>query len=428
MGRNGLSRRLVLRAGLALASGLLVACQSSNSQTSPGGTTPNQGAPASPAVTASGQSSPAARSPVRVGFAVALSGSFASLGENLVRGLRLALEEIDHEVAGRSLEVSVEDTAGNADQALTKVRQLVERDRVRILAGVTLSSEAGALRDYVVQAGVPLIVSNAGLPGLTRDPKLRHPLIFRVSFANGQHEAPFGRYAYERLGYRRVALTGLDYSAGHDKVGAFARHFSAAGGEIVGEVYVPVDTPDFGPYLQRLAQLPADAVFAFYSGVDAVRFVQQYAEFGLKDRIPLFGSGDTVDESILPEQGEAALGYLSSSHYAVLYDSPENRALVQRCRERYGVTANQFVYQGYLTGRVLAEALRAIDGAVEETTRFLEALRAVRFGGPTGLFRFHPESQGAIITVFIRRVERMESGELGNVVLDRIPDVDDLSF
>ncbi len=359
---------------------------------------------------------------------VALSGPFASLGENLVRGLELALEEVGSQVAGRELVVRVEDTAGNPDHALTKARQLVERERVHLLAGVTLSSEAGALRDYVVSSGVPLIVSNAGLPGLTRDPKLRSPLIFRVSFANGQHEAPFGRYAYEKLGYRRVVLTGLDYSAGHDKVGAFGRHFAAAGGTVVGEVYAPVDTADYGPYLQRIAQFDADGVFAFYSGVDAVRFVQQYAEFGLAERLPLFGSGDTVDESHLQEQGPAALGYVSSSHYAVLYDSPENQELVRRCRERYGVVANQFVYQGYLTGRVIAEALVAVDGAIEETARFLEALRAVRFVGPTGLFRFHPESQGAVITVFVRRVERLASGELGNVVLDRIPDVDDVSF
>lgn len=427
MQRRSLSRRRLIWYGLALAGGLLAACAGE-------GTTPSSGATGSASPTDSANATatmagtPSAEEPVRIGMLVALSGPFASLGENLVRGLELALEEVNSEVAGRQIVVQVEDSAGNPDQALAKARQLVERDRVQVLAGVTLSSEAGALRDYIVSSGVPLIVSNAGLPGLTRDPKMRSPLIFRVSFANGQHEAPFGRYAYEKLGFRRVVLTGLDYSAGHDKVGAFGKHFEAAGGTIVGEVYAPVDTADYGPYLQRIAQYEADGVFAFYSGVDAVRFVQQYAEFGIKEQIPLFGSGDTVDESILQEQGEAALGYVSSSHYAVLYDSPENQELVRRTRERYGVVANQFVYQGYLTGRVIVEALAAVDGAIEDTARFLDALRAVRFRGPTGEFRFHPESQGAIITVFIRRVERLPSGELGNVVLDVIPDVDDVSF
>ena len=426
-----MTRHTLLSLGCAVASGLLTACAEETTGSNPGSPTgptgtetegsPQSLATATPAVSVRGE-------PVRIGMLVALSGPFASLGENLVRGLQLALEEVDERVGDRAIVVQVEDTAGNPDQALTKARQLVERARVPILAGLTLSSEAGALRDYVVAAGIPLIVSNAGLPGLTRDPKLRSPLIFRVSFANGQHEAPFGRYAYERLGNHRVVLTGLDYSAGHDKVGAFGRHFEAAGGRIVGEVFAPVDTADYGPYLQRIRQYDADAVFAFYSGVDAVRFIQQYAEFGLLERLPLFGSGDTVDESILAEQGEAALGFVSSSHYAVLYDSPENRQLVQRCHERFGVGANQFVYQGYLTGRVITEALRAVDGAAEDRARFLAALRAVEFTGPTGRFRFHPESQGAVITVFVRRVERLPNGELGNVVLDRVRDVDDVWF
>jgi branched-chain amino acid transport system substrate-binding protein len=230
----------------------------------------------------------------------------------LVRGLELALDEVGGQAGRRAIIVQVEDSAGNPEQAVAKARQLVERERVHILAGVTLSSEAGALRDSVVAAGIPLLVRNAGLPGLTRDPKRRNPLIFRVSFADGQHEAPFGRYADEKLSDRRVVLTGLDYWAGHDKLGVFGRHFQAAGGRIVGEVFAPVDTA--GPYLQRIRQHDADAVFAFYSGVDAVRFVQQYAEFGLLERSPLFGSGETVDESILAEQGEAGLGFVSSSH------------------------------------------------------------------------------------------------------------------
>jgi len=345
MQRRSLSRRRLIWYGLALAGGLLAACAGE-------GTTPSSGATGSASPTDSANATatmagtPSAEEPVRIGMLVALSGPFASLGENLVRGLELALEEVNSEIAGRQIVVQVEDSAGNPDQALAKARQLVERDRVQVLAGVTLSSEAGALRDYIVSSGVPLIVSNAGLPSLTRDPKMRSPLIFRVSFANGQHEAPFGRYAYEKLGFRRVVLTGLDYSAGHDKVGAFGKHFEAAGGTIVGEVYAPVDTADYGPYLQRIAQYDADGVFAFYSGVDAVRFVQQFAEFGIKEQIPLFGSGDTVDESILQEQGEAALGYVSSSYYAVLYDSPENQELVRRTRERYVVVNNHFVYQG----------------------------------------------------------------------------------
>ena len=247
--RSGIrmTRRSLLGLGCAAASGILTACAGATTRSVPGSPagTVTEGSPRSMA-TATPASSVTSE-PVWVGLLVALSGSFASLGEHLVRGLELALDEVGGQATGRAIIVQVEDSAGNPEQALAKARQLVERERVHILAGVTLSSEAGALRDSVVAAGIPLLVRNAGLPGLTRDPKRRSPLIFRVSFADGQHEAPFGRYADEKLGDRRVVLTGLDYSAGHAKLGAFGRHFQAAGGRIVGEYLHRSTRPTMDP-------------------------------------------------------------------------------------------------------------------------------------------------------------------------------------
>lgn len=437
-----LTRRAVLRAfgtGLA-ASALLSACAREEatptaapaaSPTAVPAATPTPAAAATPTAAASptaATTSVAGGEPVRVGVIGTMSGVYSSLGENMVRGMQLYLDEIGSEAGGRPIELLVEDSAGSPDQALAKARQLVERDRVHLIAGVTLSNEAAAVRDYLVGQQVPWIIGNAGLPGLTRDPNLRSPYIFRVSFANGQYEAPFGPYAYEKLGYRRVVLTALDYSAGHDKVNAFRNRFEQAGGEIAGEVYAPMDTQDYGPYLQRIQQMDADAVWAFYSGGDAVRFVLQYRDFGLKDQFPLTGAGDTVDENILAQQGDAALGVVTSLHYSPLYDSPENRAFVEAFRSKYNAQANQFAYQGYLAARVIAEALNATDGDVENKEGFLEALRAVHFIGPTGEFRFHPESQGPIITVLVRRVEQLPDGSYGNVVIDTIGNVDDLSY
>lgn len=437
-----LTRRAVLRAfgaGLA-ASALLSACAReaatptaapAATPTAPPAPTPTPAAAATPTAAASPTAATtpiAGGEPVRIGVIGTMSGVYASLGENMVRGMQLYLDEIGGQAGGRTIELLVEDSAGSPDQALAKARQLVERDRVHLIAGVTLSNEAAAVRDYLVGQEVPWIIGNAGLPGLTRDPNMRSPYIFRVSFANGQYEAPFGPYAYEKLGYRRVVLTALDYSAGHDKANAFRNRFVQAGGEIVGEVYAPMNTQDYGPYLQRIQQMDADAVWAFYSGGDAVRFVLQYRDFGLKDQFPLTGAGDTVDENILSQQGEAALGVVTSLHYSPLYDSPENRAFVEAFRSKYNAQANQFAYQGYLAARVIAEALSATDGDVEDKEAFLEALRAVHFIGPTGEFRFHPESQGPIITVLVRRVEQLPDGSYGNVVIDTIGNVDDLSY
>ena len=364
--------------------------------------------------------------PIRIGVLLPYSGVYTSLGENITLGMELYFESIGYQVAGRRIELRKEDTQGNPQQGLPKARQLVARDRVHLLAGIVHSGVAEAIRDYVHNSKIPLVIANAGAPALTRDPRRRSPYIFRVSFANGQYESVMGTYAYQKLGYRRVAMTAPDYSAGHDKAGAFKKYFEQAGGQVVNEVYPPLGTNDYAPYLQRLQRVPVDAVWAFFAGTDAIRFVQQYALSGLKNTTPLLGAGDLVDEAYLHEIGDAALGVVTSLHYSPLVDTAENRALVESFRSRYGRVPNQFAYQGYLAARVITEALRAVDGNVENTDGFLAALRQVQFVGPVGPFRFHPETQNVVFTVYIRRVERLPDGSLGNVVIDRFPDVDDL--
>lgn len=402
--------RRILRpvVGLLTASALfLVACGGQ----APAGTTGGDG----------GQ----AQGPIRIGVMLPYSGVYTSLGENITRGMELYFEEIGYEVAGRKVELKKEDDQGNPQQGLPKARQLVERDKVHLLAGIVHSGVADAIRDYVHNQRIPLIIANAGAASLTRDPNRRSPYIFRTSFANGQYEHVMGTYAYEKLGYRRVAVIAPDYSAGHEKADAFKQYFTKAGGQIVNEVYPPLGTNDFAPYLQRLQQTPADAVWAFFAGTDAIRFVQQYALSGLKDKVPLIGVGDMVDEAYIEEIGDAALDVVTSLHYSPLIETPENEAFVKAYREKYGTVPNQFAYQGYLTARVITEAVKAVNGNVEDTDAFLAALKKVEFVGPAGPFRFDPETQNVVFTVYIRRVEKLPDGTLGNVVIDQFPNVSD---
>lgn len=138
--------------------------------------------------------------------------------------------------------------------------------------------------------------------------------------------------------------------------------------------------------------------------------------------------GDLVDEAYLDQQGDAALGVVTSLHYSPYIDSPENKAFVDAYRAKYGRIPNQFAYQGYLAGRVAAEALAKVQGRIEDKQAFLKALKDVQFVGPAGPFRFHPETQNVILTVYFRRVERLPDGSLGNVVIGKRENVDDLSF
>ncbi|MCX7623668.1 MAG: ABC transporter substrate-binding protein [Thermomicrobium sp.] len=437
-----MTRRSVLGSiGLAALGGLLAACGGGGATPTPTAApatptpaptptrapaaTPTPAAAATPTVIASPA---AAAEPIRIGLIHGYTGVFAALAENLTRGIQLYFESIDNAVAGRKVVFVQEDDASNPDQGLTKTKQLVERDKVHLIIGYNHSGVALAVRDYIHQSGVPTIIDNAGAAALTRDPARRSPYIFRVSFANGQYEWPMGPYAVEQLGYKRLIFTASDFVAGHEKTEAVKKAFQNAGGEIAGEVYPPLDTADFAPFLQRIQQMQADAVWAFFAGADAVRFVQQYADFGLKDQFPLIGVGDLVDEAYIDQQGDAALDVVTSLHYSPYIDSPENKAFVDAFKAKHGRVPNQFAYQGYIAGRVAAEALKAVQGKVEDTQAFLKALKAVQFVGPAGPFRFHPETQNVVLTVYFRKVQRLPDGSLGNVVLGKRENVDDLSF
>lgn len=441
LGRRVSRRGLLLGVGVAALGGLLSACAGGGATptptSAPAAPTPAPATPTPPATTPTPAAAAtptvvvtpaAAAEPVRIGLIHGYTGVLAALAENLTRGIQLHFESIDNTVAGRKVTFIQEDDASNPEQGLTKTKQLAERDKVHLIIGYSHSGVALAVRDYIHQSGVPTIVDNAGAQALTRDPQRRSPYIFRVSFANGQYEWPLGPFAVEQLGYKRLIFAAPDYVAGHEKAEAIKKAFQDAGGDIAGEVYPPLDTADFAPFLQRISQMQADAVWAFFAGADAVRFVQQYADFGLKDQFPLIGVGDLVDEAYLDQQGDAALDAVTSLHYSPHIDSPENKAFVDAFKAKYGRIPNQFAYQGYIAGRVAAEALSKVQGKVEDKQALLKAIKDVQFVGPAGPFRFHPETQNVVLTVYFRKVQRLPYGTLGNVVLGKRENVDDLSF
>lgn len=388
--------------------------------------TPTSAAEATPTVVATVSSEP-----MRIGVLLTLSGPASPNGDANLRGIQLAFKEAGNTIAGRPFELFIEDSAGQPDQALSKARQLLEQRRVHLLMGITLSSEAAALRDYLHQNQMPTIVTNAALQALTRDPNLRSPYIFRVSYANGQYDAPVADYAYQTLGYRRMLGFAADYAAGKEELAAFKSKFEKAGGTWVDEFYSPMGTQDFGPFLQRIQQQAGniDAVFQFHGlSSDAIRLVVQYEEFGLKDQIPLIASGATTDDSILGEMGDAAVGLVSGTVYTASIDLPENKAFVETFQKEYNRKPGQVDYLGYLGGLVARQAIEAVQGNIEDKQAFVQAIKSVRVDAPAGEFRFYPESQGPVHTVYICRVAKASDGTYYNEILETIPNVDDITF
>ncbi|NLW07198.1 MAG: ABC transporter substrate-binding protein, partial [Clostridia bacterium] len=353
------------------------------------------------------------KGPLKIGLLVPYTGVFASNGEDITSGMELYFDEIGWQAGGREIKLIKEDSEMKGQIGLQKTRRLVESEKIDILTGVVSSSVAYAIRDYVVANQVPFIISNAGASDLTREKRSKY--IFRVSFSNSQYEYPMGDYAYNKLNIKTAIVMAPDYAAGHEKAQGFIDGFKDAGGEIIQEIYPELGATDYGPYLAQLKE--ADAVWAHFSGTDSIRFAKQYAEFGLKDKMPLLTTGDLVDESALPYQGDAVIGIISSHHYSAALDTPENRKFVSAFQQKYGIDPDMYSEQGYVAARVIVEAVNATGGDTSDKEALLEALRKVQFTAPRGPFKFDPVTQNVIFNVYIRRTEKID-GKLVNTVLE----------
>ena len=359
-----------------------------------------------------------AQGPVKIGFIYADSGVFAQVGIDMRDGFLLYWGETGNKAGGRAVELLLETKGSNKpDEALTKARKLVERDKIQVLGGIVSSPVGYALRSYVIAQKMPLVIMNAGADGLTQ--KQRSEYIFRSSYANCQSAHPLGDWAYKQ-GYRKAVIIGSDFAAGHESVGPFARVFTEAGGQIIQEIYPPLGAPDFAPYLAQVRR-DADVVSVFFAGADAIRFVKQYAEYGLKGKIPLIGKGSITDEVILPSQGDTALGIISTLQWSATLETPANKRFVEAYSAKFKRLPTQFAEQGYVGAQMVAQALDAIKGNVENQEAFLAALKKVEVDAPRGKVKLDAYNN-PVHPVYVLKAER-KGGALQNSVIGAYPNV-----
>ena len=355
---------------------------------------------------------------IKVGWFGELTGSLAGVGKDSLNSVRLYLDSVGSAVSGRKIELLTEDTEGKPDVGLTKVRKLVEKDNVQVLIGPCGSGVALAVRDYIVEKKIPwLLGCVAAITKLTQEAK--SPYIFRISFAEPQFVLPLVPYLSKK--YRKISVVASDYASGHDLAERLAKMFTEKGGQIVQTIFIPLGTADMGPYLVRIRPQDADAVWAFFAGADAIRFVKQYNEFGLKDRLPLTSGGALTSEDVLPAQGDAALGVVTTFHYVSTIDNPENKKFVGAYKAKYGTEPAYGGEAGYVAARLLVDSLKSIGGAIEQTDRFLNAMKKANITAPRGPFKFD-ENQNPIMNAYILRVEKV-GGKLQNTVIETIPNV-----
>jgi len=360
-----------------------------------------------------------AQAPVKIGFLAPLSGAIAQAGKDMYSGCELYWEESAWQLAGRKLEVLLEDNEGVPATTLTRARKLVESDRVNMLAGVILSNVAYALVPYVEAQGIPTIYPINSADDLTQ--RKRPKWLIRTGFSAGGNMHPFGEYAAKTLRYKKVAVISLDYAFGWETVGGFQQTFEDNGGQIIQKIWVPLNVQDYAPYLAQVKH-EADAVFVLALGRWTILFAKQYAESGLKGRVPLIAGGTYTDEHVLPQLGDESIGVISAHHYSAALDTPANRKFRAAFEKKYDRTPSFYSEDCYTGARVVAEAARAVGGRVEDRAAFMAALRAVEIAdSPRGPVKIDPYGNPTQ-NIYIRKVERV-NGKLQNTVIFTYPAV-----
>jgi branched-chain amino acid transport system substrate-binding protein len=268
---------------------------------------------------------------VTVGLVVPQSGVYAPLGIDLQRGWDLWLAQHDNKLGGRTVSTVIADEGENPQRGVPTVQRVLQSDRVDVVVGLVNSATALGAAPLVAQAKKVLVVANAGAADITARASTRY--VWRTSFQNAQVAAAVGPYLARENVPGGVFLIAPDYAAGTEARIGFKVAYEAAGGRIAGEAGPPFgSTEDFGPFLTQIAGSGAGATFCFFAGGEAVRFVQQYARSGLKETVPLYGSGFLTEGGVLEAQAEAAVGVRTSLFYSDRLDNPANRAFVTPTR------------------------------------------------------------------------------------------------
>jgi branched-chain amino acid transport system substrate-binding protein len=350
-----------------------------------------------------------------VGLLNPLTGPFAALGTDVNAGFELYLKSKGGVLSGYGIKVVKEDEGTDPAQGTTKARQLVEQSKAQMVVGLVNSAIAYAVAPYLEQAGVPLLITVAGADGLTRK---KGGNTFRVSYTSSQDVMPLGEYTCKTLGHKKAAILGLDYSFGWEAAGGFARAYEDAGCAVIQEIYAPLATQDWGPYVNQIKKDEADVVYVVAPGSDGIRLLKAYRDFGVK--LPMVAHGSTVDETTLPTEADTAEGVISSLHYTPQIKSAANDALVAAFTQERKKSANQYADDGWTAGMVLEQALSQINGApTAENLR--AALAKVKVESPRGPVSFDAYGQ-AVYNVYIRKVEQRD-GAWVNGIVSTIPDV-----
>jgi branched-chain amino acid transport system substrate-binding protein len=342
----------------------------------------------------------AADSPIKVGLMLPYTGTYASLGDMIEKGFRLYVTEQGGKLGGREIQYFKVDDESDPSKATDNVNKLIKRDQVDVLVGTVHSGVALAMARAARENKTLLIIPNAGAVDITGP--LCSPDIVRSSFSNWQPAYAMGVVAAGK-GIKRAMTITWNYAAGTESVKGFTEGLEKGGGKVVKDLNLPFPGVEFQALLTEIAAQKPDAVYAFFAGGAAVKFVKDYAAAGLMARIPLYGPGFLTDGTI-EAQGAAAQGMLTTLHYADNLDTPRNNAFRKSFALSYKANADVYAVQGYDAAQILGAGLSAVKGDLAQRAALTTAMRKVVVDSPRGKFTISAAGN-PVQDIFLREVK-----------------------
>ena len=342
---------------------------------------------------------------LKVGLMLPYSGTFTALGVAIENGFKLRVEEQGGKLGGREIEYVRVDDESDPAKATDNVNKLIKRDNVDVIVGTVHSGVAMAMAKAAKESGTVLIVPNAGADAVTGP--MCAPNIFRSSFSNWQPAFAMGEVAAKQEKKKKAMTITWKYAAGDESVAGFKEGFEKAGGQVTKQLNVPFPNVEFQALLTEIAAAKPDAVYAFFAGGGAVKFVKDYAAAGLDKTIPLYGPGFLTDGT-LEAQGAAAQGMLTTLHYADGLNTPRDTAFRTAYAKAFKLQPDVYAVQGYDAAQMLGIGLAAVKGDIGKKAEFASAIEKAKIDSPRGPFSIG-KSHNPVQDIYLRKVDGKEN-------------------
>ncbi len=353
---------------------------------------------------------------LKVGLMLPASGTFAQLGTAIENGFKLYVEKEGGKLGGRNVEYVKLDDESDPSKATDNINKLIKSDKVDVVVGTVHSGVAAAMAKVVKDSGTLMVVPNAG-SGLITGPMCA-PNIFRSSFSNWQPGYAMGNVAADK-GYKKVVTITWKYGAGEESVDGFKQSFEEKGGEVVKELFVPFPNVEFQALLTEIAATKPDAVYTFFAGGGAVKFVKDYKAAGLMDSIPLLGAGFLTDGTLKAQGGDGE-GLLTTLHYADNLDNETDKAFRSAYNESFKMTPDVYAVQGYDAAQILSIGLAAVGGDATKTKEIAAAVEAAEIDSPRGKFTLS-KAHNPIQDIYLREAKG-EDNPMISIAAEKLDD------